>query len=345
MSNYAFEGPKWSTSNITWSFAPAGGNFSGAIAGAYQDTVKTAIARWAQVANLTFQQVSDSASVNIRIGWGQFSGNQIGETGYSYTLGANQRFSSGVQVRLEDPSARALGPGLRDYYQGTATTLYEVTLHEFGHALGLDHSSDPVSVMYPSVGPNDNDIGASDIQGIQVLYGAPATTVAQNSAPNPGVPILPATITLAGDKLAVYRFFDTKSGTQFLTASDSERNTVLTTRPDLTYEGLGLAGIAPGADPSATPIYRFFDLRNGTHFFTANQAEQSAISATRSDLVLEPTTFYEHTTQQAGDVPVYRFFDKTDGTHFFTSSPSERAAIQSTRADMAFEGVAFYSPS
>ncbi|MDT7953255.1 MAG: C2 family cysteine protease, partial [Acetobacteraceae bacterium] len=151
---------------------------------------------------------------------------------------------------------------------------------------------------------------------------------------------------LPDGKLGVYRFFDTIHGTQFLTGSVNEANSAIANRPDLTYEGIGLAGIAAGAnDPNAVPVYRFFDTRNGTHFFTANHAEEASLAATRSDLVLESTSFYEHATQQAGDTAVYRFFNSNDGTHFFTQSSSERASIAATRPDMAFEGVAFYAPT
>ena len=55
--------------------------------------------------------------------------------------------------------------------------------------------------------------------------------------------------------------------------------------------------------------------------------------------------FYEHATQQAGDVAVYRFFDTSYGTHFYTSSASERASILAARADLKEEGIGFYAPA
>ncbi len=352
MSNYALEGPKWTTPVVTWSFATGGSPFSGAIGSAYQDTVRAAIARWAQVTKLTFQQVSDGTpGVDVRIGWGVFSGSQVGETDYSYATGAAETFQPGVTIRLEDPSARPIGTASNATYQGTSTTLYEVALHEFGHALGLDHSTDPYATMYPSLGPANANLDFSDIQGIQALYGAPAATSVA-SGPTTGTSssgnsIPPATtVQLTGDTIGVWRFFDTTSGAQFLTGSTAERDAVMATRPDLTYEGLGLTGIATSAnDPSATPIYRFFDSVHGTHFFTASQSEKDSIVAARPDLVQEQSTFDEHATQQAGDQAVYRFFDKTDGTHFFTANAGERATIQATRPDMTFEGVAFYAPT
>lgn len=51
--------------------------------------------------------------------------------------------------------------------------LYAAT-HELGHSLGLDHSSDPNAVMYPTYGDNDSKdfkLSQDDIEEIQKLYG------------------------------------------------------------------------------------------------------------------------------------------------------------------------------
>lgn len=51
--------------------------------------------------------------------------------------------------------------------------LYAAT-HEFGHSLGLSHSSVPESVMYPTYEnghPKDFGLTEDDIEGIQKLYG------------------------------------------------------------------------------------------------------------------------------------------------------------------------------
>lgn len=148
----------------------------------------------------------------------------------------------------------------------------------------------------------------------------------------------------------IYRFFDQTDGTQFLTSSTSERNTVAATRPDLVQETGAFSAVAYD-DAGAAPIYRFFDTRFGTHFFTASAGERDSLLSQRSDLTYEPSsTFFEHATQQAGDVAVHRFYETRTGTHFYTGSQAEYQGLTtpgggSYRNDLVSEGVAFYAPS
>ena len=457
MSEYAFEAAKRSSTGISWSFENQNllGDyttpFSSTIAAVYQSTIVAAFARWSSVSGLVFNQVLDSATVPIRIGFGAFALTaELGETDYRYSRGV---LANDTLIRLLDPSITPLlfnAAGQLTYVQYGAT-LFQVAVHEIGHALGLDHSSDPFTIMYPYATFLNQDLAAGDIQGINTLYplytvslGSPVQsegttgqttaytyTVTRASDPSvaltigysvsgtayPGVTGSSAaaasefvggayprgqltfaagassaslTINVAGNTLAqpdqgfalslssfnptdsvtvrgtlnavvldddgygqitgaslgVYRFFDTANGTHFYSVSQGERNTLIQTRPDLTYEGIGLKAVAaPSTDQSAAPVFRFFDVNTGTHFYSASTTERDSILAARPDLRFEGTAFYEHATAQAGDAPVYRFFDLSDGTHFYTASASERATILSTRADLRDEGVGFYAPT
>lgn len=153
-----------------------------------------------------------------------------------------------------------------------------------------------------------------------------------------------------GGVLPVYRFFDRLHGTHFFTSDIGERNATAALTSAFAEETNGFGAVA-SSDPAATAVYRFFDTKFGTHFFTASASERDSVAAARPDLVFEAaSTFYEHKTQQAGDVAVYRFFDQTSGTHFYTGDQSEYNAITTPgaagyRADLKLEGVEFYAPA
>ena len=53
----------------------------------------------------------------------------------------------------------------------TSYDLQTVILHENGHVLGLDHSSDTNAIMYPSYQQADCTLGQDDINGIRSIYG------------------------------------------------------------------------------------------------------------------------------------------------------------------------------
>lgn len=182
MVNYAFEGQKWQPGPITWSFAnynyavDAADPFSSVMSGPYQAVVEQAIQRWASVSGLVFEQVSDSpypaSAPDIRIGFGILDTRTTDIIGLTSYFAPGTYFNNDVVVRLEDPvQNRVVDQQGVLTYQGYQTTVYQDVAHELGHSLGLAHSTDPAAVMYPVAGTSNPDISASDIAGIQALYG------------------------------------------------------------------------------------------------------------------------------------------------------------------------------
>lgn len=55
--------------------------------------------------------------------------------------------------------------------------------HEIGHNLGLDHSSDPNALMYPSYAGPRRFLGQDDVAGVQSLYGLAAQPPESPEAP------------------------------------------------------------------------------------------------------------------------------------------------------------------
>ena len=52
----------------------------------------------------------------------------------------------------------------------TSCDLQTVLLHENGHVVGLDHSSDTGAVGYPSYQQADCTLGQDDLNGIRAIY-------------------------------------------------------------------------------------------------------------------------------------------------------------------------------
>jgi hypothetical protein len=142
---------------------------------------------------------------------------------------------------------------------------------------------------------------------------------------------------------SVYRFYNKKTGTHFYTASETEKYSVLSKMAKTySYEGVAY-GLDTSATSMTTPLYRFFNKKTGTHFYTASGAEKDAVIARLSGLYAFEGVAYNVSSDPSGSTPVHRFFNKKTGTHFYTASEAEKAnVIARLSGTYGYEGIGFY---
>ena len=86
--------------------------------------------------------------------------------------------------------------------------------------------------------------------------------------------------------------------------------------------GLALVACASlaSAQPATDPVYRFFNTRTGTHFYTIAAAERDTVLAMYPQFAFEGAAFAAYAQPVAGTQPVWRFYNPRTGTHFYTIS-------------------------
>jgi hypothetical protein len=141
----------------------------------WQGQIRLAAQTWAQYTNLNFAVVpdyglpfgagdyeqGDPQEADIRIGGFNFGTSDLGAAwfpppGNNYSVAGEVFFNTAQPFNI-----------------GSTYDLYTVAVHEFGHALGLLHSTDYYAAMYPAyVGVKSYGLSGDDIAGIRSLYSA-----------------------------------------------------------------------------------------------------------------------------------------------------------------------------
>lgn len=158
------------TSVALASFMPAG----------FKAAIISAFAAWSAVADLTFIEVADpgvdwqaagAAAVDIRITGHAFDG-PGGTLAHGFYPPSNGGAAAG-DIHFDTAEAWKIGFG------GPGFDIFQVAAHEIGHAIGLDHTGVPASLMNPFYTEAFVGLQADDIAGAVFIYGA---------APANGVP-------------------------------------------------------------------------------------------------------------------------------------------------------------
>ena len=165
--------------------------------------------------------------------------------GLSGTLGQAQYFYYGQRL-AEAEITFDVGEGWHTsgsrIVSDSGADRYIVALHEIGHAIGIGHYNESAAVMNAVLSRSVTDLTASDIGPAQALYGVRASaTVPAAPLSSPPVEVAAIVPQASGNGSdgndAVYRFYDTRTGDHFYTASAGERDLILRTIPHYNFEG------------------------------------------------------------------------------------------------------------
>ncbi len=170
----------------------------------FKTQLERAFDAWSNVANLTFIEKTDNnedfdtvpSSSDIRIGGHALDG--IGSTLAHAFFPPPNRVSAAGDVHFDVAEHWKIGFG------GSGVDIFQVFVHELGHALGLSHTNVPNSLMNSIYSESFSGPQADDIAGMQFLYGTAITEPAANPVP------LPSSLFLLISGMISLRFFKSK---------------------------------------------------------------------------------------------------------------------------------------
>jgi len=91
---------------------------------------------------------------------------------------------------------------------------------------------------------------------------------------------------------------------------------------------------------AAGSVFRFFNKKNGSHFYTVSEVEMNDTIKNLSGTYNFEGVAY--VVKPANADPLYRFFKKSSGTHFYTAGLAERDnVIKNLSKTYSYEGVAY----
>jgi hypothetical protein len=126
---------------------------------AFLDAVRSGLDRWTEAGvPVRFAVQDDSTEAEVRVRWRvQFDIERTGQTDITWD-NEGHIISSTVTIATFDPHGHPLTPD----------DVKVIAIHEVGHVIGLDHSSDSSDIMFPNT--RVRDLSPRDIRTALLLY-------------------------------------------------------------------------------------------------------------------------------------------------------------------------------
>lgn len=168
---FALTFKKWNKPNLTYSVG-AGNLPQDLTIVQIREAVKEAFDLWGNAVALTFTEIFPPASADIPLSFELTNhGDFVNFDGVGNVVGhafppppGNEPFAGAVHFDSTEPW------GIETPSLSTKIDLVTVATHEIGHALGLDHSSVPNALMFPSYRGDHRFLSDDDIMGIRIIY-------------------------------------------------------------------------------------------------------------------------------------------------------------------------------
>ena len=102
--------------------------------------------------------------------------------------------------------------------------------------------------------------------------------------------------------------------------------------------------VPPGCDSTCIPVHRFYNFKQGSHFYTSSEDEKRQVMKMTDIFRYEGITSFAKDFQDSDTLPVHRFYNFKQGVHFYTSNQAEATYINNNLySTFRYEGVSYYS--